>query len=241
VGSEDDTPSDRPRTKRLQTATERDMESLREKRVRDRRGQTPVGGVRVSHPSDQVEALARAVEEGQTRRLTPPRVEAAGEIAHRRGGTTFEASMFVEEDDGIPEAIDFESVSGVTETMLSDPDKLELVAKIEREKRVRANAIMKAMGDKPPGPRMSSLERTVRRLKGVIVAIAIPFASSAVLVGKWLMSKAAEEERARIEREQILERDRDFEQRIRLLETITPRYSFPSGPSRPEPNPRKEP
>lgn len=227
MSDSDHTPPDRPRNKRLQTATDRDIDGLRHKRERDGR-RSPALGTPVVRPqlsTDQLEQLAIAVGE------VPP---------HRRVGTTFEASVLVE-DDGIPEAIDFESVSGVTETMLSDPDKLELIAKIEREKRVRANAIMKAMGDKPPGPRMSSLERTVRRLKGVIAAIAIPFASSAVLVGKWLMSKAAEEERARIEREQILERDRDYEQRLRLLEANAPRYTFPSGPARPDPTPRKEP
>lgn len=212
MGDQDDTPR-RPGAKhRAQTATERDMESLRAKRERDGR-RTPAQGVpsRPQMATDQIGQLAIAIE---------------GVVV----------------DTAVPEEIDFESLSGVTETMLEDPDKKALVEMVARERIRRGDAILRLAAASPAPEQMSKLEKTVRRWRALIIGIAVPTITAAVFVFRNLAEKAATDERARIELELVREHDRDYEQRLRQLEAVTPRYLFTPGPTRPDAPPsRKEP
>lgn len=215
MGDSDETPR-RPGAKRLQTATRLQTPTQREMasdKARRDRVQTPARGVTIGRPSlstDQIDQLAIAVE-----------------------GTTITV-------DAIPEEIDFESVSGVTETMLENPDLIALVEKLERFKKTSANALMKAMGDKPPAERMSTLERRLRRIWMALVPVAIAAVSALVTAGHYLIEKTRDDQRIIDERQQLLDHDRDYEQRLRSLEAVTPR--FPFGPTRPDLSPvRKEP
>lgn len=214
MGDSDETPPDRPgrRHPRLQSATGRETVSERNRRDRVK---TPARGVTIGRPSlstDQLDQLELAVE-GRTVTV-----------------------------DAIPEEVTFDSISGVTEIMREDPQQRAIVGLIAKERAHRANEIMKAMGEKPPNERMSATEKAIRWLKWLFVVVVVPAVSALLVVGKFLMSKAATDERALIEREELIERSRDYEQRLRALEAVTPRYPFPPGPTRPEPTPsRKEP
>lgn len=106
------------------------------------------------------------------------------------------------------------------DSIRGDPRLMVLYAKIKHERTRRGSAIMEALGKKPPAERMSAFERTLRRLRWLVVAVAIPAGSSTVLVGKYLMEKSAAEERARIELEQLKAHDVDYEVRIRAVEDI---------------------
>lgn len=115
-----------------------------------------------------------------------------------------------------------EEPSAVTAAIERDPALRRLRDQLVTEATDRANQIVAALGDKPPEERMSALERRLRRYRALIIAIAIPAASSTIVVAKYLMDKAAADERAKLEREQLLEHDRDHEARLRALEGWRP-------------------
>ena len=135
-----------------------------------------------------------------------------------------ELAEAVDESDGTPEENWDEVDTGITPEMeraiLQNPISRVLFAKIKHERKKRASDIMAAMGAKPPAERMSAFEKTLRRLRWIVVAIAIPAGSSTVLVGKYLMARSAAEERARIELEQLKAHDEDYGRRIRGVEDL---------------------
>lgn len=131
----------------------------------------------------------------------------------------------VEDESSAAPQQEWEGVStGVTQRIEEDPDLKRLYVKIERglsrERSKRASDIMDAMGKRPPAEVMSKLERTIRRLKYLIVAVAIPAGSSVILVGKYLTDRAAVNERALIERQQLIDRVGEHERTIKALSDL---------------------
>jgi phage tail tape-measure protein len=129
----------------------------------------------------------------------------------------------IDESDGTPETWD-EIDTGVTveleEAIRQNPALRVIYAKLKHERKRRASDIMAAMGAKPPAERMSAFEKTLRRLRWIIVAIAIPAGSSTILVGKYLVERSAASERARIELEELQAHDVEYARRVRALEDL---------------------
>jgi hypothetical protein len=117
--------------------------------------------------------------------------------------------------------------TGMTPRIEEDPDLLRLYHKIEkglrRERSKRASDILAVVGEKPPAEVMSGLERTIRRLKYLIVAVAIPAGSSAILVGKYLTDRAASNERTLIERQQLVDKVAEHERIIKEISDLAKR------------------
>jgi anti-sigma-K factor RskA len=115
--------------------------------------------------------------------------------------------------------------TGITQRIQEDPDLALLYRKEENTRKKFADMLMEAMGEKPPEERLSSIEKAIRFWRWIIVAIAIPAATSAVLVGKYLIQKGADDERVKIESEQIQKKADDLETRLRAIEDTATRNS----------------
>lgn len=172
------------------TGTERDYEA--EKRLREER------------------ARAAVSDDTTTDRIRRP----------RRGTAVDQVADLEAASDGTP-VEEFEDIStGMTEIIAESPAAMALWHKIEKEKRARANSILKAMGKRPPAEVMSKLEKTIRNLKWIIIAIAIPAGSSAILVGKYLYTKGVDDEKSIVDRqhqtEQLDQLEKDARAAIEL-------------------------
>lgn len=99
--------------------------------------------------------------------------------------------------------------TGRTERIDQDPDLARLYARSEHNrelvqttKRELTDMVLEVAGERPPAERLDKAERGLKFVRWVVTAIAIPVISTAVLVGKYLMQKARDDERLVIEREQ---------------------------------------
>lgn len=97
----------------------------------------------------------------------------------------------------------------MTPRIEEDPALLALYTKIEHTRDThaadvqrQADAILAVAGERPPEDRFAQLEKTAKRVKFLISVIAVPAISAMILVGKYLMTKSAADERALILREQ---------------------------------------
>lgn len=128
------------------------------------------------------------------------RAETEGHRTRRDSDQVQDLEEAVNLDGEIPEDEMPHEDTGITQAISESPELMLLWRKLAHEKQRRANQITKAMGAKPPAEVMSKLEKTIRNLRALIIAVAIPAGSSVILVGKYLYAKGAEDERAQFER-----------------------------------------
>lgn len=124
-----------------------------------------------------------------------------------------------------PESEAFAGDTGVTERIEGDPDLLRLYQKEEHTRmmlatlrREAADRDLEIAGERPPSTRFDAIEKRLKFWQWMIMAIAVPAISSAILVGKYLYNRGMEDERARAERTIDHRSIEDHERRIRDAE-----------------------
>jgi hypothetical protein len=107
----------------------------------------------------------------------------------------------------VPRAI-HDPDTGRTTRIEQDPDLNILYVRSEhnraliaQQNRETKDAILEVAGERPPEERFAKVEKGVKIAHWIITAIAVPAISATLLVGKYIVTKAREDERALIQRE----------------------------------------
>lgn len=148
------------------------------------------------------------------------------EAAQKRASTQAELIAAVvgsaddADSDGIPSGELIDVSTGITAAIKESPELLALFAKIEHvrtetvdAKKASANQLMAAIKS-PPIEQMSALEKTIRRLKWIIVAVAVPAVSAMLMAGHYIYAKAVSDTRSAVEMEQLIQRVTNSEKKL---------------------------
>lgn len=160
------------------------------------------------------------------RRLKTERAASRSELSERAASRA-EQDALAEADtapQGTPEHID-QIDTGMTQSIADSPDLHRLFVRSEHNRELiqearkdAANLVIDALGKVPPAEHMSKLEKMIRRIRWVVIAVAIPAGSSAILVGRYIYNRAVESTRQGVLVERMVDREKEYELKINKLE-----------------------